>query len=451
MLEGTKDVVGAADSVAVETLKRLEKLTAEGDDAGILLVQALADGINSARQSSIAAARATAEKISDAMATQIARLNDDISKMEEEAAQKQAAEELAAYKKSLDEKYAELKKAEKSNRQKIQDEIAKLQDDWNAKQTEKAADSAKSALQEQIKSLESLKTEYEKALDEIDKKQESMASKLSDYGDLLVKTSKDGQDLFSLGDLQKDIDQITAYSDALEKLKEKGMSDSLMSEIVGMSVDDAVEYTEMLLELNDDQYDDYLSLWEEKQRLASEAASKFYADELDALNGEFTERLPEELSSLKEDMNGVGINAVQGMISGMNSQLPNLKNVAYNLASAAIASMRSALEIHSPSRKMAKLVGEPTGQGFVLGLQSSLSDASKDIEAAMLTPISRVNQQPIISAIEGAVNGINSAGDMRSAVGGQYVIQLVVSGKQLAEVAFDPLRGVAKQRGVSFG
>lgn len=449
--KGKKKVVDAAGLVATGAMKKIKELVAGGENAGLSLIQALADGIKSAKQSSVAAARTTAEKIGDAMKTQIAKLNDEVSKMEEEAAEKQAAEELATYKKNLNEKYAELKKAEKKNRKKIQDEITKLQDDWSEKQAKKAADSAKSALQEQIKSLETLKNEYEKALDEIDKKQESMANKLSDYGDLLVKTSKDGKDLFSLGDLQKDIDQITAYSEALETLKEKGTPDSLMNEIVGMSVDDAVEYTKMLLKMNDDQYDDYLALWEEKQRLASEAASKFYSDELDALNNEFVEKLPVELSSLKNDMNGVGVNAVQGMISGMNSQLPNLKNVAYSLASAAIASMRSALDIHSPSRKMAKLVGVPTGEGFVAGFKSAISDASKDIEKAMLTPVNHVDQQPIISAIEGAVNGINTAGDMRSTAGGQYVIQLVVSGKQLAEAVFDPLRGVVKQRGVSLG
>ena len=60
----------------------------------------------------------------------------------------------------------------------------------------------------------------------------SLQSKLADYGDLFerVKT-EEGKELFQLGDLKDDIKQLEKYGDALDKLKEKGISDSLMGEI----------------------------------------------------------------------------------------------------------------------------------------------------------------------------------------------------------------------------
>ena len=78
-----------------------------------------------------------------------------------------------------------------------------------------------------------------------------------------------------LGDLQSEIDAINAYGDALESLKARGVSDTLMDEVIGMSVEDATAYTEKLLSMTDDQYAEYMALWEEKQAKAQEIAKKF--------------------------------------------------------------------------------------------------------------------------------------------------------------------------------
>lgn len=48
--------------------------------------------------------------------------------------------------------------------------------------------------------------------------------------------TEDGKELFQLGNLKDDIKQLEKYGDAIDKLKEKGISDSLMSEIAGMGV-----------------------------------------------------------------------------------------------------------------------------------------------------------------------------------------------------------------------
>ena len=76
-----------------------------------------------------------------------------------------------------------------------------------------------------------------------DGKQDSLQSKLADYGELFerVKT-EDGKELFQLGNLKDDIKQLEKYGDAIDKLKEKGISDSLMSEIAGIGVGGALDY-----------------------------------------------------------------------------------------------------------------------------------------------------------------------------------------------------------------
>ena len=117
----------------------------------------------------------------------------------------------------------------------------------------------------------------DKIADTLTQKRDSLQSKLADYGELFerVKT-EDGKELFQLGNLKDDIKQLEKYGDALDKLKEKGISDSLMSEIAGMGVGDALDYMNKLLSMSDTKLDEYVSLFEQKQQMAQAAASRFY-------------------------------------------------------------------------------------------------------------------------------------------------------------------------------
>ena len=82
--------------------------------------------------------KSTAEKIKTAIADEIDAVNAEISRIQKEAEDERAKEELAQYKENLAKKQAELKKAEPKNRKSILDEIAKLEKDWNKKKLEEA-------------------------------------------------------------------------------------------------------------------------------------------------------------------------------------------------------------------------------------------------------------------------------------------------------------------------
>ena len=98
------------------------------------------------------------------------------------------------------------------------------------------------------------------------------------------------------------------------------MSDSLLDEIVGMNVEDATAYTEKLLAMTDDQYTEYMALWQRKQQEAQAIAQTFYQDEMDALGKEFVDKIPQELGDVKDEMRSIGVQGIQGMIDGMYSR-----------------------------------------------------------------------------------------------------------------------------------
>lgn len=388
------------------------------------------------------------EELSNALLKKESELNKAIADMDAKATEKQAAEELATYKQNLKTKYEELGKAEKKEKAKIQAEIDKLQKDWNKKQIESQEKAAKEQLQAQLSALQEFQKEYESAIQEIEKSQESMADKLKDIGSLFetIKDDETGEELIEIGDLQDDIDMINAYGDALERLEARGISDSLMDEITGMNVDDAIAYTDQLLNMTDDQYEKYMQLWEQKQEAAEEVARKFYQDEMDAMTREFVDKIPGELSDVKDEMRTIGVNSIQGMINGIKSMSGMLSDAARQVISDALSAMRSEADIHSPSKKTENLIGKPLAQGIEVGFLDQLASMKNTMASAIMAPFNRVTTTDLYGATAGMVNGMAAAAPMG---GGIPVINVPVylNKRQIAEAMYDPLKQVGKQRG----
>lgn len=91
-------------------------------------------------------------------------------------------------------------------------------------------------------------------------------------------------------------------------------------------------------------------------------------------------RVSSAMSSVLSSMNSAaggaysaGYNTGLGFYNGLSGMAYSIYSLAASIASNVAATMRSALSIHSPSRVMEK-IGGYTGEGFVIGLASNLSD-----------------------------------------------------------------------------
>ena len=103
-------------------------------------------------------------------------------------------------------------------------------------------------------------------------------------------------------------------------LGEKGVSDSLMTEVLAMDVDEATQYAQQMISMTEEQWDEYNTLWEEKQRRAIEVAQKFYQDQLDALSAEYDGKLGEALSGLTDTAYASGVETAKSLIDGLAAQ-----------------------------------------------------------------------------------------------------------------------------------
>ena len=242
-------------------------------------------------------AQAAAGKLADVVLKETSKLYDKIAEIEA-AAQKRADEkELADYEKSLAEKYERLEEAEVDERQDILDEIAELKEDWNEKQLKKQEEAQKEELRSAIDALEEMEDEYQSALDDLKSDRDSLASKLS--GDNLFETDYKGET--RLLNLDKDIQEIERYGNAMLALQEKGVDAGLYSEILQMEMDEATAFAEKLLSLNDDQYTAYMEAYQKRAEAAKNIAAQIYQDEFESLNQEFVDKMPDELKAAGED------------------------------------------------------------------------------------------------------------------------------------------------------
>lgn len=417
------------------------------EESGQMAVDAaetVANGIIDAfagMETAVEYARRTAQKVGDVLERELTKQNAALQEMQKQADAQQAAEELADHKKQLAEKNAELNKAKKKDRRKILKEIAEIEDTWNKKQAKAEKAAEQQALQERISLLKQFQQKYEAALDTIERKQDSLQSKLADYGELFerVKT-EDGKELFQLGDLKDDIKQLEKYGDALDKLKEKGISDSLMSEIAGMGVGDALDYMNKLLSMSDTKLDEYVSLFEQKQQMAQGVAEKFYKGEFDALEKAYTGQLPEFLAGVKTELSNVGTavsesmqavsaegvsegiaeqqpivaeqakqltetakeeiagyqadfkavgeSLMEGVAKGVRDGQSGVVNAVAKALQAAVRAAKKEMDINSPSRVMAK-IGDYMAQGVGVGWSDRMDSVSDTISGSLSDGFSR--------------------------------------------------------------
>ena len=153
-----------------------------------------------------------------------------------------------------------------------------------------------------------------------------MQDQLSDYGELFQRIDiKDEEgnvigEKFQLGDLQKEIDQIQKYGDALDKLQERGLSDGLLSEITNMGMEDAMDYMNKLISMSDGAFDDYVQLFAEKQKAAQEVAAKVYQSEFSSLEQNYFQKLPQSIADMQGQLFAAGTQAAGQFAAGMESQ-----------------------------------------------------------------------------------------------------------------------------------
>ena len=388
------------------------------DEVGKMLVLGVAQGIAKTAPKSVTAVEElsndmlhTAEERTKNYEAIGERYIDQIT----EGVEQKREESLAAFRGLVDEQFAAYKN-EAGKLEGTYKEAADFLVDTYTEALDNGYDEALVLVKDRMGEIAS---EYQNQYDEIIRKQDSLQSALSsDFGGLF--TFDDNT--VKLENIDRSISQIEQYNELLTQLRDEyGATDAFLAEITSLGADDGLRAAKKLVGLDAEQFGAYQEKWLEKQRLAQEVAQQFYAGQLETLDQEFTQKMDGAIGEIPAQLEDIGRNSMQGWIDGMNGMLPSLESAARGIANRVISSMRDAMDIHSPSRKMATLVGAPTAEGIGVGFEQAYPQVMARMRNAVDAEMARASAR-----LEAVSAGLGAGAVTKEVTNNKTVVDRVI-------------------------
>ena len=212
--------------------------------------------------------------------------------------------------------------------------------------------------------------------------------------DSVISEKVKGGDL--LQNLRGQVDTLKQWQEDIAELAGRGLTEELLAELRELGPASAAEIA-ALTKLSDGKLDEYAALYAEKTRLAMEQAKKEAGLAAQSVSGAMNAAQPEmqqaaadvaqafcdTMQQSGEDFYQIGLDAMAGFHEGLKVEGQKALNTARRIANQIIATMRRALDIHSPSRKMSALVGVPAAQGVFVGFEDEMANMGRRMQAAV--------------------------------------------------------------------
>jgi phage-related minor tail protein len=149
--------------------------------------------------------------------------------------------------------------------------------------------------------------------------------------------------------------------------------------------------------------------WENIKTQASEkweSMKKTVQDKMDSAKKKVTDIWNSIVSFLKGiNLYQIGKDIISGLINGISSLKDRALKKAQEIADGIKSRIKSALGIHSPSRVMMEL-GEDTGQGFVLGLESAIRNIQRVSDQLATASMPQQGSGALVSTSNDRVNNV---------------------------------------------
>src|SRR5690606_5379449 len=263
---------------------------------------------------------------------------------------------------------------------------------------------------------ERLKESEKELNDQYNQAVKDRAKELSGFAGLFDKVTKDtelsGQEL--MDNLKSQVTVFEEWTHDMDQLEKRGIDRDLLGDLREMGPQSA-EQIAALVKLSDQELSEYSKMYRKKMSQARvedveelEGMRKDTTKQITELRKETANELElykrEWLSKIKEIKNGttegmvglntsmttIGKNAISGMIKGLNDMAPTLKKQAQAIANSVSSTIRSTLQIKSPSR-VTQGLGRFAGEGLAAGLLSTTKDVSDSAKGLALTARDQLN------------------------------------------------------------
>ena len=159
------------------------------------------------------------------------------------------------------------------------------------------------------------------------------------------------------------------------------------------------------------------------------------------------------IKELPRKMLDIGKNLVQGLWNGISNMVGWIKEKIQGFGESVLNGLKSFFGIASPSKLMRDKVGKFIAQGIGVGFSNEIANVEKSMVGEMenLTDSLGVGEIAYSASVSGKanvglVNGLTTALQLNS---GNQDINLVVDGRTLATVIYNPLNKLTQQKGVN--
>jgi phage-related protein len=166
---------------------------------------------------------------------------------------------------------------------------------------------------------------------------------------------------------------------------------------------------------------------------------------------DLVKRIPEIITAIVKAVGSyyskifsIGKDIVKGIWEGIVSMATWIKDKVTGFFGGVVDGVKDFLGIKSPSKVFAN-IGKNMAAGLGVGFGDEMNGVAKKINESVPT---HLNMKGTYQA-EGIVNGLAAVMGGSNALGGSYTINVNIDGRTAASVLFDPLRNVAKQKGVA--
>lgn len=192
--------------------------------------------------------------------------------------------------------------------------------DYTKKQENEISDVKLKAWEDNSKKLANT---LEKSYSDLKSQKEQVKKDLESISLAETVTDKNGNEVLGIKSLDDEIAKIDKLKESREKLKETGISDSLLAEIDKMSFSDGSKqrYIDELLGLDPAVLQDYYKDWEDLQKKREEYAQGVIQDKLDETNQAAAEGVSDIFGNIPAEAYEDGVKTaqqyLQGIIDGM--------------------------------------------------------------------------------------------------------------------------------------
>ncbi|EAC8105311.1 tail tape measure protein [Listeria monocytogenes] len=186
----------------------------------------------------------------------------------------------------------------------------------------------------------------------------SITEKMQSYGSISNVDAENPQSIQA--EMQKRLKEIKAFQANVEKLRKKGVSKDIISDILESGVENGSSYA---------------------QALAKSDAKTIKA--INSTQNQINSASKSMGNTAANAMYSAGINAAKGLINGLNSQKKQLENTAKSIANTITNSVKKALRIHSPSRvavELGKFFTGGLGNGVLAGAKGAVQSTNKMVD-----------------------------------------------------------------------